>query len=179
MAFHSKEFGSRLKSAIKSAGISQKELAGRLGIKANSLTNFINGRVPDGMMLLRLADELGVTARWLLTGHKKSPPPDLEALARLMSCWKDWSEGYKKCYGQRDESSERGRSKRGKRGEWDRGFFEFPERGVALVDLDEIGEEDVRYVRKLIDILHEEDADVKKALKTIIDIAAGKGARKG
>lgn len=63
-----KQFGERLRGKIEEHWPSQRQLALNLGIPANSLSNYLNGRIPDLDLVVRLAEALKVTPAWLLFG---------------------------------------------------------------------------------------------------------------
>ena len=76
-------FGDRLASARDAAGLSQKELAVRVGIKASTLRNWENDlSEPRANRLSILAGLLGVSLSWLLTGEGEglSHPDDASAI---------------------------------------------------------------------------------------------------
>ncbi len=60
----------RLKDTILDSGQSQKEIAERAGLAANTLSNYVTGkRTPDALIAARLAQMLDVEVGWLLTGE--------------------------------------------------------------------------------------------------------------
>lgn len=66
---------SRLKSAIKSSGLKQKELAKRVGVSAVTLSRYCSGtQTPNRATLNMLAATLGISPEWLL-GEKETPTP--------------------------------------------------------------------------------------------------------
>lgn len=61
------EFGRKLKSAMASKGISQKELSAKINISPAMLSNYVTARnFPPADILGELANQLGVSADWLL-----------------------------------------------------------------------------------------------------------------
>lgn len=59
--------GERLRQVRESRGLSQSELARRLGISANQINRYENGVIdPSPHQLMRIARELGVTSDYLL-----------------------------------------------------------------------------------------------------------------
>ena len=74
--------GARIAALRKEAGLSQAELAGRLQISASAMGMYEQGRrEPSAQMLVSLAQTLGVTTDYLLTGI---PAPDqAEALEKM------------------------------------------------------------------------------------------------
>lgn len=63
-------FGDRLAAAREAAGLSQSELAQRLGIRKKTLIQWETDRTePRANRLQMLAGMLGVSIRWLLTGE--------------------------------------------------------------------------------------------------------------
>jgi transcriptional regulator with XRE-family HTH domain len=73
----------RLGVAITEAGISKRELAGRLGVHVNMPSRWTNGKaLPDAAHLAQLAEELDVDVEWLLVGRAPSRvPPPVEIVA--------------------------------------------------------------------------------------------------
>ncbi len=74
MSMQNMEPGQRLKAIIKKKGLKQKDIAADLGLSKNAITNYINGRLPRTDKLQQLADYLGVTTDFLLTGRESSTP---------------------------------------------------------------------------------------------------------
>jgi len=79
------EFGERLRSARQARGLSISALAQATGVSARSIVYYEAGRIPTGDVLLRLADHLGTSMRYLLTGEDfegtlPTLPPDEAAL---------------------------------------------------------------------------------------------------
>lgn len=72
-------FGSRLRTAIERAGITQLELAHRTGLNKDSISNYVKGRIPRANILYRIVRELvpqreaGAAMVWLLTGKGWEP----------------------------------------------------------------------------------------------------------
>jgi len=63
-------FGDRLAAAREMAGLKQKELAQRVGVKASTLRNWEDDlSEPRANRLSMLGGILGVSLRWLLTGE--------------------------------------------------------------------------------------------------------------
>ena len=74
-------FGDRLAAAREAAGLEQKELARRVGVKPSTLRNWENDVAePRANRLTILSGVLGVSFRWLLTGEGDgvSPPDEVE-----------------------------------------------------------------------------------------------------
>jgi DNA-binding transcriptional regulator LsrR (DeoR family) len=71
-------FAERLNDVLQQKGISQSRLAGRLAVSRSTVTGWLRyGKLPDGGLLAKLADELRVSADWLLgiqTQHEKQNP---------------------------------------------------------------------------------------------------------
>lgn len=77
-------FGDRLAAAREAAGLSQKQLAERLGVKAGTYRNWEDdASEPRANRLTMLAGILGVSMRWLMTGSGEGP--DLEAEGEVSS----------------------------------------------------------------------------------------------
>lgn len=77
--------GRRIGALRRERGLSQAQLAARLGISASAMGMYEQGRrEPSADMLVALARELGVSTDYLLTGEL-SCPMDQERYARLIS----------------------------------------------------------------------------------------------
>lgn len=78
-------FGDRLAAAREAAGLTQTELATRLGVNIATLRNWENDRSePRSNRTQMLAGMLGVSLRWLMSGEGpglERPPADLPAVA--------------------------------------------------------------------------------------------------
>jgi transcriptional regulator with XRE-family HTH domain len=72
----SKEFGERLKKALNEAGHTQKSASEELGLSKNAMTNYAGGRIPEAMILYRIAKLSSVSMEWLLTGEEHAPNGD-------------------------------------------------------------------------------------------------------
>lgn len=59
---------SRIRTARLASGLSQDALARRIEVSKNTVARWESGMQPKGEALVRLADALNVTARWLVTG---------------------------------------------------------------------------------------------------------------
>ena len=63
-------------AAVARSGLSQQQLAKRLGTSQSTVNGWISGRnVPAGDFLLRLPELLGISGHWLLTGEEPIEPP--------------------------------------------------------------------------------------------------------
>ena len=70
-------FGDRLAAAREAAGLGQKEMAERIGVKFGTYRNWEDdASEPRANRLTMLAGMLGVSMRWLMTGEGEGP--DLE-----------------------------------------------------------------------------------------------------
>lgn len=71
-------FGDRLTAAREAAGLSQRELAERLGVREKTVAAWENDMAePRGNRVQMLAGMLGVSLMWLLTGEGEGvAPPD-------------------------------------------------------------------------------------------------------
>ena len=68
--------GKRIAALRREKGMTQEELAERLGVSPQAVSNWENGQsCPDISLLPRLAAIFGVTTDLLLTGERKPHPP--------------------------------------------------------------------------------------------------------
>jgi transcriptional regulator with XRE-family HTH domain len=73
--------GSRVRSVLQERGLTQKEVARRIGMPPDALSRALNGARGFGSLeMVQLADELGVEVYWLITG--KDDPSRLRVAAR-------------------------------------------------------------------------------------------------
>jgi len=77
--------GQRIKRARAAKGLSVREAAALIGMGKSSLNEIENGdsKFPSAEVLLKMADVLGVTPRWIVHGENgelKVPTPEEEAL---------------------------------------------------------------------------------------------------
>ncbi|CDG19901.1 putative transcriptional regulatory protein [Xenorhabdus poinarii G6] len=71
-----KEFGVRLKGLRKQKGWPQKELAAKVEVRFQQLNKYESGlNIPPAEMMVKLADVLGVTVDYLLTGNPVEDSP--------------------------------------------------------------------------------------------------------
>ena len=67
--------GDRIAAAREAAGLTQAELAQRLGVRRPTLRDWEDDRAePRANRLQMLAGCLGVSLRWLMTGEGEDPP---------------------------------------------------------------------------------------------------------
>ena len=70
-------FGDRLTFAREAAGLSQADLAGRLGVEGERVAGWeADTDEPRANRLQMIAGMLGVSLAWLLTGSGEAPGPD-------------------------------------------------------------------------------------------------------
>jgi transcriptional regulator with XRE-family HTH domain len=73
-------FGERLREARKARGLTALDLQERTGIDNSSISRWETGkRAPRGAYVTKLARELEVTERWLMTGEGTRDPVKLSA----------------------------------------------------------------------------------------------------
>lgn len=75
------DVGIRLRQARKRAGLSQEELARRVGVSMITVSRWETGKIqnPGSAEMTKLSKELGVSERWLSTGAEapaEETPPD-------------------------------------------------------------------------------------------------------
>lgn len=68
------KFSDRLKMAIRQKGITQKELSARINLSPVTISRYMSddSRLPGAWDLYRMANSLGVSMEWLLTGENQS-----------------------------------------------------------------------------------------------------------
>lgn len=72
-------FGARVKQLRKEHGWSQKQLAGQLDIRFQLLNKYEGGlHIPPPETLIKLADTLGTTVDYLLTGNPQQELPNVD-----------------------------------------------------------------------------------------------------
>lgn len=70
-----RNFGDRLKKAIKNAGTTQRALAGRLSLSESSVSGYIKGDTEPSLDSLdTISKQLNVSLDWLITGQQKKKP---------------------------------------------------------------------------------------------------------
>lgn len=78
-------FGVRLKETLKASGVTQNELAKKVGITEATISRYVNGnRIAKGAIVRKIADELGVTSDYLLGVEENSEVADYKKLKRLL-----------------------------------------------------------------------------------------------
>jgi transcriptional regulator with XRE-family HTH domain len=76
MSRYTEEYGQRLNTARVAVGITQTQLAERLGLTRSSIANIEAGRQsPSAEQVVDTATALGCDPRWLLTGWEPGRPP--------------------------------------------------------------------------------------------------------
>lgn len=76
------KLGDRIKKAIRGAGLSQKEVAQKIGISENSMSSYIRGRSPRIDVLCAIAELCGVSIDWLLTEKEGQKDPSTPSTTR-------------------------------------------------------------------------------------------------
>ena len=77
--------GQRIKMARKNAGLSQAELARRVGVSQPGIANWESGvHDPRPLMLVRLADALQLSQDWLAAGQRSPDESDPQAAAAYL-----------------------------------------------------------------------------------------------
>jgi transcriptional regulator with XRE-family HTH domain len=79
-------FTERLRSEIEYAGISQKELAERAGIKKRAFDMYVGLQesMPPADVAVRLAQELGISVEYLVTGKEPDESSSMPADERTL-----------------------------------------------------------------------------------------------
>lgn len=86
--------GTRISELLEQRGISQRELADRVGVTEASMSRYINGgRTPKAPILVNIAKELHTTSDYLLGHEVEDADPETEyyrtqrAVARNANKW--------------------------------------------------------------------------------------------
>ena len=80
------EVGTRIKKARKSQGVSQVELADKLGISVSHMSNIENGKINVGLdIFIDITEALNISADWLLNGTTESTAPVPEQAIHLFA----------------------------------------------------------------------------------------------
>ncbi len=109
-----KTLSSRLNHAMKLTGITQSELARRIGIKQQSISQICSGKSVRSRYTMQVAEALGVNPHWLgtgdgvigLNGEKTEIGPDVTGKIPLINWIQagDWTEiSHKFSYGDAEE----------------------------------------------------------------------------
>ena len=78
-------FGDQLKSLRKIEGLTQRELAEKVGLKQNSYSDWENGKLePNIEMLVKLADYFGVSIDYLMSRKAKDTTEEFEELFKTI-----------------------------------------------------------------------------------------------
>lgn len=92
--YMSNDLGKRISDLLKQNGLSQKELAEKIGVTNASMSRYINGeRIPKGPVVASIAGALHVEAGYLLGMAASEEDPELEfyktqrAIARNAKNW--------------------------------------------------------------------------------------------
>ena len=64
-------FAQRLSQALQQSNLTAKALGRDIQLPTTDIIRIVDGYVPDAFTLLRIADRLGVSTRWLLTGENR------------------------------------------------------------------------------------------------------------
>ena len=67
-----KGFSERLKKSIEESKKTQKEIADSIGISSHAFTKYLNGRIPETVIVYKLAKYFNKPMEWLLAG-KNNP----------------------------------------------------------------------------------------------------------
>ena len=62
-------FAERLRLALKSSRYKKKKVTEELGLSKNSITNYLNGRIPESTILYKISKLLNVSMEWLISGN--------------------------------------------------------------------------------------------------------------
>jgi transcriptional regulator with XRE-family HTH domain len=88
--------GARIRQKIKEMGITQAELARRVGIAPQNLQDILDGKVKRTKHVPAIASALGVDVTWLTSGKQASKPSlELEALRQAVTQLGKDAEGFR------------------------------------------------------------------------------------
>nr|DAR33951.1 MAG TPA: helix-turn-helix domain protein [Caudoviricetes sp.] len=94
MTMTNEVFGSRISDLIKKNGLTQRELADKVGVTEVSMSRYIKGeRTPKGPIVVNIANALHTTVEDLMGLEAKKVDPELEyyrcqrAIARNAKSW--------------------------------------------------------------------------------------------
>jgi len=62
-------FGDRLDAVMKENDLKQNDIADRTGVSQATVSGWLNGSLPQPRTALALSKAIGVSMRWLMTGH--------------------------------------------------------------------------------------------------------------
>jgi transcriptional regulator with XRE-family HTH domain len=65
-------FPERLRNCIKESGLTQAEIAHRVGISKHAFTKYLNGRIPETSVLYSISNFFGRSMEWFLVGYDGS-----------------------------------------------------------------------------------------------------------
>lgn len=85
MPAYSQNFGETLEKLIKLKGFTKKVIAEKIGYTAGGFNHFVKGRVPDGLLLKKIADILDVTMEELLTGEAPNSAIETPEVRKLLA----------------------------------------------------------------------------------------------
>ena len=95
--------GSRISELLNKSGMTQRELAEKIGVTGASVHRYINGdRNPKGSTIVKIADALGTTSDYLL-GLKPGPLKEDE----MVGSFSPYLQGYPRLVPTRQGSSEK------------------------------------------------------------------------
>lgn len=86
MTFDGTAFANRLTTAIAACGLSRTQVAQRLAVPPNRVSEWVNARgVPKLGQVVALAELLDVSLDWLLAGEDKAEPAERRLVGELAS----------------------------------------------------------------------------------------------
>ena len=72
------EFGKRLEKLMNTRGYSNNQLTKELELSKNAIGNYKNNQIPNATILHKLAQKLGTSMEYLLTGRDINTPAHME-----------------------------------------------------------------------------------------------------
>lgn len=86
-------FIDRLEKLLKEKHVSQKELAEKIGFRRTTISDWKkNGAIPPTDISLKIADYLGTSVEWLVTGESREAPALTDSEREVIENMRDMDE---------------------------------------------------------------------------------------
>lgn len=84
------DFVKRIDDVLKSKNLKRAALCSDLELSPTSVTDWgRRGTIPSGDICVKIADYLGVSVEWLITGNKKEMTEEERKLLKIWECLSD------------------------------------------------------------------------------------------